>query len=415
MATLAPLVLGGRVAKAAVRERKRRGPRNAQRVVVIGAGAFGGWTALNLAKRGADVTLIDAWGAGNQRASSGGETRVIRGAYNGQRVYIEMARRAFDLWFEYEKAWDRPLLQKTGALWMFETDDDAFVRKSVDMMQEVRLTAHELSITDAAKQFPQVRFDGVRHVWWEEEAGYLLARQACELVREACERAGVDYVTAQATVGPVMSGQLTNVALSDGTRSEADVFVFACGPWLGKLFPDVLGWRIRATKQDVLYFGTPPGDRQFDVGAMPVWVTIGSRLVYGIPGNERRGFKVADDTLGAEIDPTSLERVINPQSITTARTMLRRRFPALAAAPLLHAEVCQYESTPDGHYLVDWHPGVRNVLLLGGGSGHGFKMGPAIGEMAANLVLGEGQLVPTFAYERLRAMKPPQRNQVRRA
>lgn len=409
-AALTPLLLGKSVAKAAGRGRK-----SAQRVVVIGAGAFGGWTALHIAKRGAAVTLIDAWGAGNQRASSGGETRVIRGAYNGQRVYIEMARRAFDLWREHETEWQRTVLQRTGALWMFENDDDAFVRRSVDIMREVRLTADELSLADAVKRFPQIRFDGIRHAWWESEAGFLLARESCELVREACVRAGVEYVTAQAKPGAMVSERMSRVTLSDGTQREADAFVFACGPWLGSLFPDVLGWRVRATKQDVLYFGTPAGDRQFDVGTMPVWVTIGQQLIYGIPGNERRGFKIADDTLGADIDPTTLERIVSPQSVATARRALRRRFPVLARAPLVHAEVCQYESTPDGNYLMDWHPSARNVLLLGGGSGHGFKMGPAVGEMAARLVSGEGAVVPLFAYERLRTMKPPKGVGLRRA
>lgn len=412
-AALAPLLLGTSIAKAA--GRTTRGRKSAQRVVVIGAGAFGGWTALHLAKRGAAVTLIDAWGAGNQRASSGGETRVIRGAYNGQRVYIEMARRAFDLWREHEAEWQRKVLQRTGALWMFENDDDAFVRRSVDIMRSVRLTAEELPVADAMKRFPQVRFDGVKHVWWEDEAGFLLARESCELVREACVRAGVDYVTAHARPGAMASERMSRITLSDGTQREADAFVFACGPWLGPLFPDVLGWRVRATKQDVLYFGTPAGDREFDVGRMPVWVTIGQKLLYGIPGNERRGFKIADDTLGAAIDPTTLERVVNPKSVATARATLRRRFPALARAPLVHAEVCQYESTPDGNYLMDWHPSARNVLLLGGGSGHGFKMGPVVGEMAARLVSGEGAVVPLFAYERLRTMKPPKAVGVRRA
>ena len=412
-AALAPLFLAKSGASAT--GRTSRGRKSAQRVVIIGAGAFGGWTALYLAKRGATVTLIDAWGAGNQRASSGGETRVIRGAYNGQRVYIEMVRRAFDLWHEYEAEWQRKVLQRTGALWMFENQNDAFVRGSVDIMREVRLTAEELPVAVAVKRFPQVRFDGIERVWWEEEAGFLLARESCELVREACVRAGVEYVAAQARPGAMASERMSRITLSDGTQREADAFVFACGPWLGTLFSDVLGWRVRATKQDVLYFGTPAGDRQFDVGTMPVWVTIGEKLVYGIPGNERRGFKIADDTLGAHIDPTTLERVVSPKSITTARATLRRRFPALARAPLVHAEVCQYESTPDGHYLMDWHPSARNVLLLGGGSGHGFKMGPAVGEMAARLVSGEGVIVPLFAYERLRTMKPPKSTGVRRA
>ena len=105
--------------------------------------------------------------------------------------------------------------------------------------------------------------------------------------------------------------------------------------------------------------------------------------------------------------------------MATRRDLLRQSaaalVPLLLGDPLVHAEVCQYESTPDGHYLMDWHPAARNVLLLGGGSGHGFKMGPAIGEMAARLMLGEGAVVPLFAYERLRTMKPPKRSGVRRA
>ena len=194
---------------------------------------------------------------------------------------------------------------------------------------------------------------------------------------------------------------MAHIALGDGSRRSGDVYVFACGPWLGALFPDVLGRRIRATKQDVMYFGPPAGDRSFDVGTLPVWVNFGERLIYGIPGNERRGFKVADDTLGRDVDPTTLERTLDTTSVTRARDLLRRRFPTLARAPLVHAEVCQYESTPDGHFLIDWHPAAANVLLLGGGSGHGFKMGPAIGEMAARMVLDKVPPVPMFAYQRL--------------
>ncbi|MGQ0640196.1 MAG: FAD-dependent oxidoreductase [Gemmatimonadaceae bacterium] len=376
---------------------------SAQKVIVVGAGAFGGWTALELARRGASVTLIDAWGAGNVRASSGGETRVIRAVYNGERVYTDMVRRALDLWREHAARWSRGVYRETGVLWMFESDDDSYARRSVEPMRRVRLTLDELTLRDAVTRFPQIAFDGVRRVWWEREAGFLLAREACELVREACIREGVEYVTAHARGGPITGGRVSHVVLSDGTRRDAESFVFACGPWLGGVFPDVVGSRIRATKQDVLYFGTPPGDRQFDVGAMPAWVNFGSKLLYGIPGNERRGFKVADDTLGAHVDPTSLERVVSPASVVTARELLRRRFPTLAGAPLLHAEVCQYERTPDGHYLVDWHPGAGNVLLLGGGSGHGFKMGPAIGELAARAVLRESEIQPLFAYERVRA------------
>jgi glycine/D-amino acid oxidase-like deaminating enzyme len=260
----------------------------------------------------------------------------------------------------------------------------------------------ELSVSDARARFPQILFDGVQHVWWEPAGGFLQAREACEFVRQACVRAGVEYRTAHVRPGPIRGGRMAHALLADGSRLEAESFVFACGPWLGTLFPDVLGPRIRATKQDVLYFGTEAGDHHFDAGAMPVWVNFGARLMYGIPGYERRGFKIADDTLGDTVDPTSLERLVSPASVANARRFMRRRFPRLAGAPLVHAEVCQYERSRDGHFLIDWHPGAVNVLLLGGGSGHGFKMGPAIGDIAARVVSEGGRAAPLFQYERLR-------------
>lgn len=376
------------------------GQRRATSVVVVGAGAFGGWTALELAKRGASVTLVDAWGAGNVRASSGGETRVIRAAYDGRREYIDMARRSLDLWHSREREWKRTLLRRAGMLWMYEGEDDGYTRRSVVPMRANDLTLEEVGVAEAARRWTQIRFDGVRHVWWEPGAGYLLARESCELVRQACVNAGATYVTGHVTPGEIRGDTMTDVR-AGSQAYRADLFVFACGPWLPAVFPEIIGRRIRATKQDVLYFGTAAGDTRFDTGAMPIWLNAGERWLYGIPGNERRGFKVADDTLGADVNPTTLERRLDASSVTVARELLQRRFPALATAPLVHGEVCQYERSSDGHYLVDWHPQASNVLLLGGGSGHGFKMGPAIGEMAARMLMDRAAAVPLFAYGRL--------------
>src|SRR5438270_12705675 len=82
--------------------------------IVVGAGAFGGWSALQLLRKGAKVTLLDAWGPGNSRASSGGETRVIRTTYGPERLYTQMAVRALRLWQEHEQRWDLKLFFRTG-------------------------------------------------------------------------------------------------------------------------------------------------------------------------------------------------------------------------------------------------------------------------------------------------------------
>ena len=384
----------------AARARATQG-RARDHVVVVGAGAFGGWTALALLRTGVRVTLIDAWGAGHSRASSGGETRVIRGVYGGEPIYSRMAARAFTLWEEEERRWQRQVLFPVGAMWMF-AGDDSFARRSVEPMKVEGLPIEELSPAEAARRYPQMNFSDVRTVFFEPRAGFLLARLACELVRETFVREGGEYRVGIVQTPSLTPGGMSALRLDGGVSIDADHFVFACGPWMRELFPSTIGRRIVATRQEVFFFGTPQGSTRFDAGPLPAWVHMGERVVYGVPGNERRGMKVADDTAGVEVNPTTMDRTPSAAGIARARKILRERFPGLAGAPLVEARVCQYEASSHGNFLVDRHPGMSNVWLVGGGSGHGFKMGPALGEHVAELVLGRATPFPLFAYSSLR-------------
>jgi glycine/D-amino acid oxidase-like deaminating enzyme len=208
----------------------------------------------------------------------------------------------------------------------------------------------------------------------------------------------------------VMAGGLEyalphGLTLSDESRLNADYYVFACGPWLGKLFPQTIGDLVRATKQDIFFFGTPAGDPRFNDTHLPVWGDHREHFFYGIPCSDRRGFKVADDTRGPAFDPSSSERVVSPDTLRGVREHLAFRFPALKDAPLIETRVCQYEQTPDEHFIVDRHPRMENVWLLGGGSGHGFKHGPAIGEMMAELILKEREADPVWRLARFQGTK----------
>ena len=352
-----------------------------------------------LRRRGAQVTLVDGWGPGNSRSSSGGETRVIRGVYGKSRVYTSMARRAFALWHENEARWKKMLYTRTGALWMVADSGD-FVRESIPFLREFGFAHEEIPTAEARRRYPQIDFAGIEWTLLEKEAGYLLARRSCADVVEGFLAEGGTFREAMAVPGEIAGGRLAGVALSDGTRLTADVYVFACGPWLPKLFPEVIGGRIEPTRQEVFYFGTPAGDARFSERHLPVWVET-PRFFYGIPGNERRGFKIADDARGDPFDPTSGDRTPSAGAIQAAREFLARRFPALAGAPLLESRVCQYENSPDQNFIVDRHPGAGNVWLVGGGSGHGFKHGPALGELVAGNVVGETPTEPTFALSRL--------------
>ncbi|MGH7700620.1 MAG: FAD-dependent oxidoreductase [Gemmatimonadales bacterium] len=371
----------------------------ARRVIVVGAGAFGGWTALYLRRRGARVTLLDAWGPGNARASSGGETRVIRGTYGPRAVYTRLAARALGLWREHDRRWQRHLYRPIGVLWLVSRDDE-YERAALPILRDAGLAFEELTGADLGRRYPQMNADGVRWAILEREAGYLTARLACQAVLEAFRAEGGEYREMAAHPGPIAGGELPHIALADGSALTADRYVFACGPWLGGLFPDVVGDRVRSTRQEVLFFGTPAGDTRFTEGALPVWADHGARFMYGIPGNRWRGFKVADDTRGPVFDPTTGERVASAEAISIAREYIARRFPGLRRAPLLEARVCQYENTPDEGFLIDRHPGAANAWLVGGGSGHGFKFGPALGELVARAVLEDNDPEPLFRLDR---------------
>ncbi len=356
-------------------------------VIVVGAGAFGGWSALQLVHSGAKVTLLDAWGPGNSRASSGGETRTIRATYGpAYPLYTRMVARALQLWQENEQRWNVKLFFRSGALRMAGADD-SYERAALPILQQAGVRFEKLSTAECAKRWPQINFEGVAWSVYEPDSGFLAARRACEAVLNAFLKEGGQYRQAQATPGPIVANRMQRISVSSGEILNADYYVFALGPWLGKVFP-FLTPIITPTRQEVFFFGTPAGDLRFTEDQLPTWIDGGKSPFFGVPGNHWRGFKIADDTRGPVIDPTMMEREISEENLAAARAYLRMRFPALAKAPLVESRVCQYENSTDHNFILDRHPDAENVWIVGGGSGHGFKHGPVMGEMVSDAVLG---------------------------
>lgn len=372
------------------------------RIVVVGAGAFGGWTALYLLRQGAQVTLIDTWGPGNSRASSGGETRIIRGGYGSNQPYTKMAARALQLWSDHERLWNRRFLFRIGVLWM-AYGDDSFERGSLPELRAAKISYEELSAGELRQRWPQINFEGVDWGIFEPASGYLTARAGCQAVLEGFLAEGGDYRQSAVLNDELDGGNWRSLRLSNNSRVEADRFVFACGPWLPSLFPESIGKLISVTKQDMFFFGTPPQDRRYEEGELPVWADHRGRFFYGIPGNLGRGFKITDDNRGPAFDPTSGERVISPELLKSVREYMSFRFPGMANAPLVETRVCQYENSPDAHFIIDRHPRRDDVWLIGGGSGHGFKHGPALGEMVAGWIMHDKDADPLFRLSRFPA------------
>lgn len=366
-------------------------------LLVVGAGAMGGWSAYFAQAGGGGpdgrtgggraVTLVDAWGPGNPRASSGDATRISRASHGADRLYTRWSRRARELWLRYGAEWGIDLFLSAGVLW-FAHRPDGFEADSAATLAALGVPHTRLTPDALVRMWPQTGpADDLDHALYEPEAGVLRAQAACQAVVTAFRRHGGRYAVAEVVPGRSAGGRLLDVVDREGRRWSAETFLFAAGPWLPRLFPELLAETIHVTRQEVLFFGPPGGDPGYGWRALPAWCDHDAAW-YGIGATDAWGVKVAPDGYGPPFDPTHGERIADPETARAARDILRRRLPGLAGEPVTGARVCQYETTPDGHFLLAPHPGYTNVWLAGGGSGHGFKHGPRIGEYLVGRIDG---------------------------
>ncbi len=369
---------------------------NVCEAIVIGAGVFGAWTAYFLRKSGASVLLLDAYGPANARASSGGESRIIRMGYGADEIYTRLSIGALPKWKELFAQAGRPeLFQQTGVLWIAHAGE-RYAADTMATLERVGVRFEKLALAQLRERYPQIYFEDDCWGVFEPDSGVLMARRAVQAAVEQGQKNGVEY-RCEAVRQPEGNQQrLKEIIAADGERFPAANFVFACGAWLPKLFPDVLGNRIFPSRQEVFYFGGPPGDSRFSAPSMPTWLKLKDEF-YGMPDIENRGLKIAHDRHGAAVDPDTHSRTASPEALARAKEYIARRFPALRDAPVLETRVCQYENTSNGDFLIDRHPEMENVWLVGGGSGHGFKHGPSVGEYVAARVLNGDAVEPRFS------------------
>jgi sarcosine oxidase len=371
--------------------------RGKEHVAVVGAGVFGAWTAHHLQQQGHKVTLIDAWGPAHSRASSGGESRLTRAAYGKDDIYTRMAIDSLPQWKALSAVSGLPIFIPAGILFFFPTEEP-YVRDSIAAHRKFGLPTDVLSQAEMTRRFPMIDFSGISIGLYEPGFGALMARRAVLTLVDRFVRDGGTYEEGFVEAPRRDAAKLDDLSLSSGERVRADRFVFALGPWLGKFFPQVIGPKILPTRQEVFFFAPPAGDRRFAPGAMPGWADFnGGDIFYGFPDLESRGVKFAHDAHGVDVDPDTQDRRPTDAALAEIVAFRDRRFPLLRGAPLTEARVCQYENSSNGDFLIDLHPIWANVLLVGGGSGHGFKHGPEVGRYAAARLMGTVNPEPRFS------------------
>jgi sarcosine oxidase len=240
---------------------------------VVGAGVFGSWTAYCLQKSGANVVLLDSYGPANARASSAGESRIIRMGYGPDEIYTRWSMRALPVWRElFARAGQPNLFQPTGVLWLAREKDE-YALATVATLQKVGVRFEKLQAAELRHRYPQISLDDISWGIFEPESGVLMARRAVHAVVEQAQKLGVTYRT-DAVLAPVGPTSHAEVKTASGEKIIAATFVFACGPWLPKIFPDLLGSRIFPSRQEIFFFGAPAGDMRFSPPALPTWLAV---------------------------------------------------------------------------------------------------------------------------------------------
>ena len=412
------LLLAGAGAAATAALPKRAAALSSRRtweITVIGAGVFGAWTAMKLREAGKSVQLIDAWGAAHARASSGGESRMTRGAYGADELYTRMAWESLPEWRALSERAGLPIFHNCGFLFLFPRDHD-YLEQTLAVYQRVGINFEVHGRAGIISHVPAIEVGMDEVGFFDLHFGALMARRAVQTLVAEFVAAGGSYVRGEIVPPQGDGDRLTQIALPGAPRPvrpmrlddgliRSEQYVFACGPWLPRLFPDLLATRIFPTRQEVFFFAPPPGSSNFapsrgpGLRGLPGWADFnGGDIYYGMPDLEARGFKIAKDAHGPRMDPDTGDRAFSPEALADVRAYMARRFPAMADRPLNEARVCQYENSANGDLLIDRHPQWENVTLVGAGSGHGFKHGPAVGRYAADLVLGRlGRIEPRFS------------------
>ena len=414
-------------------------------VVVVGAGAWGSWTAYHLRERGVRVTLIDQYGVANSRATSGDESRGVRSSY-GDRATVALwskwARASIKRWEEFDREW-APVFKTrfyytTGDVIM-RAADEPFLKLTREQWAKDGVKHEVITGDEVRKRWPAINADDTTIAIVEPDAGVVRARASTQAIGGIGRDRGVDFKVSRVRPGPIVNGKMDGVILEDGSTVRGDEYVFCCGPWLKKMFK-YMDTRVSIPMGYVMYYGTPPGDNRFQFPNLPSFNFPGVTGWAVLP-HDSRGFRVRGaigapppgatpgvtapvaggggggggaaagaggaaaaasagaggaggtrpqqaPTDPAQNDPDTSNRWASQDRLDGTRRFVQRRFPLLANAPLLETRSCHYESSVNRDFIIDRLPECANAWIAGLGQSEGFKFSPVVGEYIAQRVMG---------------------------
>lgn len=356
-------------------------------IVVIGAGVFGLTAALELARRGHGVTVLEAGAAPNPLASSTDVSRMVRMDYGSDGLYTGLAVEAIKGWRDWNALWDEEVYHETGLLLAssLPLEPGTFEQDSLVQLESIGYQVQRMDSSLLRDRFPDWNADKFVDGYFNPVAGWAEALRVIGCLAQEAQHTGVSLRTGTRVARISQEGtRVTGVVTSDGVGIQADLVVLAAGAWTPLLLPrlsDFMG----AVGQPVFYF-EPEEPERFRGPGFPPWAADVSRTGwYGFPANRDGLVKVGNHGPGRLVhsdDP----RDVTARQIGGCREFLREALPALAEQKLKESRLCWYCDTWDGNFWIDHDPDAVGLVVATGGSGHGFKFAPVMGSIVADVV-----------------------------
>jgi sarcosine oxidase len=353
-------------------------------VIVLGLGAMGSAAVYHLARRGIRVLGIDQFDPPHTLGSSHGDTRVIREAYFENPVYVPLVQRAYELWAELEKDFGEQLYLRTGGI-MVGLPEGRVVSGTLRSAREHGLAHEVLDSAEIRKRFPGLHPSPKMIGVLEPRAGIVFPEKCVAAHLVQARKLGAHVITNEKVQNWKVLAGVVEVPTSRGVF-RGKRLVLAAGAWLPEIARE-LHVQFQVERQVLLWFEALKPEL-FQPSAFPIhlWEYEPGRDFYGFP-DLGTGVKIAFHHTGEFTSAERVDREVHERDILAMRGILEKFLPD-ANGEFIRGTVCLYTNTPDGHFLIDYHPQHPEVVVGSPCSGHGFKFAAAIGEMLADLAMG---------------------------
>ena len=376
-------------------------------VIVVGAGIFGVTAALALRRRQATVALLDPGPLPHPLAASTDVSKVVRMEYGADELYMAMVEEALDGWHRWNDAWDEPLYHETGVVMLARAPlaPGDFEYESYQSLRRRGHRPERLGAEEIARRFPAWKPGAFVDGFFHARGGYAESGRVVAALVGQAEDQGVDVYEGRAVAALIRDGgRVTGVRTEGGETFHADHVLVAAGSWTYLLVPELAPY-MRATGHPVFHL-RPANPELFSPPDFPVFTADVSKTGwYGFPLHPREGVvKIANHGVGVRLNPATDERVVTEEDVARLRAFMADTLPDLAQAPIVYTRRCLYADTLDEHLWIDGHPDLEGLSVATGGSGHGFKFAPILGDLIVDVVEGrENEWLARFRWRELTA------------